>query len=301
MTPDEFRADPEMRRIFYDEGLDCHSAPMDAEGETEPAFTIDDIESVLDVQSWNMKTLREVGAVVGLCGGRWAFMRKGPADERASALVSTCYDSVAHLASFPFLPMNLDELAFRRDLVLPPEPDWPTDASGIVVVSGSRVLADNADATFWARGMITALFAWLGPRVGTLVVGDASGPDTWATMACEGTCVVSKVYGLNGAIMSGADVIAARERGGRPSQRLGTWGTRTDDFTPKTWPLERNRVMAEHVGRRVLEGRKAVLLALGASWSRTNGTRHTADRAREAGIPVCQFDYPQTQPWPVIP
>lgn len=299
MTPDEFRANPEIRELFYTRGLDCHVAPMDAEDSVDPRLTIDDIVDVVAIRRWRRGG--EVGAVVEVTEGRWAFLRNPGTEGPSTAMVSRDYSCVAHLSGIAFIPDTLDALAFHRDLVLPEAPNWPTNRSGVVIVSGSRALRDRDDAVLWAKGMIRAVFFWLGARIGILVTGDAPGPDTWAREMARGQSVQAYVYGLDGKVHTYAE--STGDKIFAPP-----WGTRTEEFSSRTWPLERNRVMVAKVAERVRQSRDAegtparpaLLLGLGAPWSDTHGTQHTIRHARAADLPVCEFNYPCTQPWPVI-
>lgn len=150
----------------------------------------------------------------------------------------------------------------------------------ILVISGSRTLADDPRAERWARALISA--AWdSDPRPGAIVTGDARGPDEWARREAVTRGVPFYCYAASGEI-TGKDA------------RL--WGRWTNELPPApgevralwaAWYLHRDRVMIQHAARRFTrDGADVRVLALVDPASRTNGTGFTIDRAKAAHLPV---------------
>jgi hypothetical protein len=148
----------------------------------------------------------------------------------------------------------------------------------LLLVTGSRALADTPASEAWARAVLEpAIGAVI--LTGWLVVGDAPGPDTWAwDSACGWHEGAWAIYGLDGTVVTPklgglsrwhADAVAGRAQHGA------------------RWPLERNRAMVAAVAKAHRGGRVAArCLALVAPWATTAGTQFTARLAREAGLAV---------------
>lgn len=137
----------------------------------------------------------------------------------------------------------------------------------ILVVTGARAAAASAPAEAWARGAIAEAFDTHHPA--KLVTGDARGPDDYARREAVKRRVPFYCYAGSGKI-TGAD---ARE-----------WAA---------WFLHRDRVMVQHVVRRVREGATALVLAIYAPWSVTEGTAFTVGRAKAHDLDVLELTIPK--------
>jgi len=149
----------------------------------------------------------------------------------------------------------------------------------VILVTGSRALADTPSAAEWCQGILADTIGALPP--GSIVVhGFADGPDTWAWEACARFGVRQRAYYATGRLEDG---VPAREGASREiavSRWIG-W-TSLDAIPLRRRPLERNRAMVSWCAAQP----DARCLALVAPWSRTHGTEHTAGLARKAGIAV---------------
>lgn len=154
----------------------------------------------------------------------------------------------------------------------------------ILVVTGARASVASAPAEAWARGAIAE--ALNTHRPSKLVTGDARGPDDYARREAVKRRVPFYCYAASGRI-TGVD---GRE-----------WGRWTRDLPPdsdstrvewKAWYLHRDRVMVQHAARRVREGVTALVLAIYAPWSDTEGTAFTAGRAKAHGLDVVELSIP---------
>lgn len=154
----------------------------------------------------------------------------------------------------------------------------------ILLVSGSRILADDERAARWARGFITR--AWdEDPRPTVVVTGDARGPDTWARIEAVQRLVPFYCYASSGRIV------------GKDGKDFGRWtkhdpperGANRAEWA--AWLLHRDRVMAQHVARRFREGATARVLALVHQASPTKGTDYTVGRCRALGLNVQREEY----------
>lgn len=146
----------------------------------------------------------------------------------------------------------------------------------VLLVTGSRALADTPQAEAWARAELAKRVTR--EAVDSVVAGDARGPDEWAHeiappgLWCARWC-------LDGAVLCRLASDWHEEarwlvRGvARPSSH-DAWAQRA---------LARNRAMVEHAA---LNPEGVRVLALLAPWSRTRGTQHTMRLAREHGLPV---------------
>lgn len=157
----------------------------------------------------------------------------------------------------------------------------------VLLVTGSRRLADTPAALRWARAAILRAVADCLERTDVLrvVVGDAEGADSEAediaralNVAFPG--VTYSVFRLDGTVL----------HGDRENERW-TDLPRPEKGTPEAprWPLKRNAAMVARVARRV----RVTVLALKAPWSETDGTGHTARLAAEAKLPVARLTCPR--------
>jgi len=144
-------------------------------------------------------------------------------------------------------------------------------ADQVVIVAGSRTLADDPRAVAWARGILARELA-----SATLVVaGDARGPDVWA-------------YEIARGMVAPIDCECWRTIGSRHGWTGGRWRTLSPWATPETTtdphrrPLVRNAAMVQYYTR------AARMVALIDPAFRTQGTQHTVTLARAAGIDVTE-------------
>ncbi len=155
----------------------------------------------------------------------------------------------------------------------------------ILLVTGSRALADRADSAAWARGILyDAIRTPARPRVYT---GDASGPDTWA-IALAGSGYTQ--WARDGAIYCW---MGAPDREGwwiEPPHPPVLPRTR-DEWRRRL--LARDRAMVAHAALWASRGDTVRVLALRAPWSETHGTDYTAQHARAAGLDVRVLTYPE--------
>lgn len=155
----------------------------------------------------------------------------------------------------------------------------------LLVVTGARAAADSRLAEEWARGAVAEAFDTHRPS--KLVTGDARGPDDYARREAVTRRVPFYCYAASG-LITGVD---GRE-----------WGRWTQDLPPdrdsiraewKAWYLHRDRVMVQHVARRVREGATALVLAIYAPWSDTQGTAFTVGRAKAHELDVIELTIPK--------
>lgn len=148
-------------------------------------------------------------------------------------------------------------------------------AERILLVTGSRALADSVAAERWAHGEITRVLDAFLPTL--VAVGDAPGADRFATALAHARGVAVQRWVLTGAVVttSAAGV-----------EELRWWPKGAAKLEPSRWPLARNAAMCSCVGLIAANGDVARALALTAPWAKTHGTAHTVARAREAGLVV---------------
>jgi hypothetical protein len=158
----------------------------------------------------------------------------------------------------------------------------------ILMVTGARALADLDDSAAWARARIAeALRAHPGSYV---LTGDARGPDTWAVEASVARHVILDRHGR-----TRAQIV-----------RDGHEGWWIEPPHPPAVPgglhewrdrlLARDRALVALARRYADHGYTIHVLALMASWSKTHGTRYTAQRARVTGLDVTALTYPKDAP-----
>lgn len=154
----------------------------------------------------------------------------------------------------------------------------------ILVVTGSRSLADNPDAEAWARGWIEGDGGALIHKP-LLVVGDARGPDTWAWETATKRGIDRMMFRLDGTR------VYAEPRG-TTYARWHVDAERGRSNHGRRWPLVRNIAMMDFVANTagVLD-EPARCLGLIDPRSSTNGTRHTLRLARERGIECVEMEW----------
>lgn len=125
----------------------------------------------------------------------------------------------------------------------------------IVLVTGSRSLFRYYQQI---RALLAEQFRRLNPEI--VVVGDASGPDTYARDVAAELGIPCAVYALDGWIYSNGS-------------KIGLWGDNLP--TGRSLPLYRNRVMAGHVMAKVNSERPGFVIGFTNPDARTHGTEHT--------------------------
>jgi hypothetical protein len=146
----------------------------------------------------------------------------------------------------------------------------------VLLISGSRSLADVFESEQWARRLVRETIAEL-PRGSLVVCGDACGPDAYAAeyaklrrLALHQFCLDGWVQGDGSPFMWWTKPVPPRH-----------------DPARRRWPLVRNERMVRWAATHELNtGRFALrkILALVDPTSATRGTGHTARLAREAGL-----------------
>jgi uncharacterized Ntn-hydrolase superfamily protein len=149
-----------------------------------------------------------------------------------------------------------------------------TPVAGLVV-TGSRALAEFASAERWALDALHDAVA----LAGTVVTGDARGPDSWALTVARTTGRRWASYTLDGRALRGHGVPVPWTPDAPPERRDGRalWAA---------WCLHRDRAIVRDAARAHAAGRSVRVLALVAPWSATHGTAYTVARARSAGLEV---------------
>lgn len=152
----------------------------------------------------------------------------------------------------------------------------------VLLVTGSRSLANHPGAEAWARGLIHAALV----SVDLLIVGDAPGPDAWAADEASPDDRIT----VHRYITRGRDAgwIVTPQDPGDEEHFVSRWAQSND-----THPLKRNAAMVRHAAVRAELGRDVRVLALLDGTKRdvpgrraTRGTEHTAGLAERAGIVV---------------
>ena len=153
----------------------------------------------------------------------------------------------------------------------------------LVLVTGSRSIASNADAQAWLQSRLDDL----SPDVvvtGTMPSRDESGefvaatwPDTWAVEWAVDRDARFAVYVLDDGMVHNA-------RGpyhmwsAQPTPPMGS-------PERKRWPLTRNAAMTRDVAS-ARDRYDVTVLALRSSTAKTHGTEHAIRLCREAGLTV---------------
>ena len=159
----------------------------------------------------------------------------------------------------------------------------------VLLITGARSLADDRAAEVWARGLIAAALV----GVDLLIVGDAPGPDAWASRIHRDALRWAWCYRTHGPNAGWIDT-ACREEWHRV-QRWAPPGA-------SAHPLRRRAAMVSAARTNMLGGHTVTVLALldGRKPAKpkpgeqrpTRGTEHTAGLARAAGLTV------DAQTWP---
>lgn len=152
----------------------------------------------------------------------------------------------------------------------------------LILVTGSRALADTPAATIWAKGVLRAAIGAL-PLDGVVCAGDASGPDLYALTLARRMKLATISFRLDG----------VRVVSGEPAQR---WYHDPDDTAEarfgRRWPLVRNERMVDEVALWARLWCVASVVAVHAPWARTHGTAHTVTLARKAELAVVEHTCP---------
>lgn len=138
----------------------------------------------------------------------------------------------------------------------------------ILLVTGSRALADTPAAEAWARDKLRAALDWWEP---TLIVhgGCPRSPDVWAVDRADR---VAEVFYADGRRVLYDEWDAVRS--------AGSWLLPGDH----AHPLLRNTRMVAAVTTRVRAGADVLVVGLTAPWARTHGTEYTLARAAGYGL-----------------
>lgn len=156
----------------------------------------------------------------------------------------------------------------------------------VLLVTGSRSLADNPDAARWTREHVAAMSARVhNPNDAGFGVacGDARGPDTWAAEFADRLGYKRRVFALDGWIY---------DRDGRRDRWIMGDVRAVKARYGRRFPLERNKALVEVVAIAQQHfGERALCLGLIDPASATNGTRHTLRLARERGIECVEMEW----------
>lgn len=147
----------------------------------------------------------------------------------------------------------------------------------ILLVTGSRVLEGSAFEDRAKRLLSMTLHSL--PEQSIVVVGDASGPDAWATEYASGLGIALRIYALDGWVYD------------RYMARCRRWHL---DEKSEPEPLPRNVAMVRGVAAQRPRAHVEVL-GLEALWSTTHGTAYTLDKAREAGLPITHITFERSK------
>ena len=151
-------------------------------------------------------------------------------------------------------------------------------ADQVVIVTGSRALADSPEATRWAREILVRELS----EAATVIAGDARGPDEWAhEIALAGRAGWQVRWQLDGRVMA---------------RLLFEWQEESrwhNDPMPRRGDREgwRQICLARNVAMIAsCEGRAGTrIVGLIDAASKTRGTQHTLSIARSGGFNVTQF------------
>lgn len=153
----------------------------------------------------------------------------------------------------------------------------------IVLVTGSRALV-GSPREYLARALLTSALS-IEPDSTVIVTGDAPGPDEWArehTMPGSLFEHPQRIWSLDGWIY---------DEHGSKSKRWDC-GHEAERSNAKQWPLLRNRLMVRSCAARARDGAVVEVLALEAEWSKTHGTGHTVNVARDCGLAIVRIAIP---------
>lgn len=154
----------------------------------------------------------------------------------------------------------------------------------ILLVTGSRALADFAAAERWAADAIAEAMHVSGADI--VVAGDARPVDTEAIDRAAR-------LGLRWTRFDLAGMITRSNGSCRPWASVGE----RESTSRKVWPLRRNEAMVDAVREAVASRRyTASAVAFRAPWACTNGTAHTAQLCRDRGIAVVEHVCPVMRP-----
>ena len=157
----------------------------------------------------------------------------------------------------------------------------------VTLVTASRSLTDNIEATCWAKSILSnTIAAMVDGDAG--VTGDARGGDRWFNDLAAGSWPDVDIFVYH----------SHDDRGGVITRRGIVVGRWTKQPMPKPgagheawarWHKLRDAVMVGHVARRL----PAVCYALIDRRSKTHGTEFTATAAERAGVHVDRFWWPE--------
>lgn len=156
--------------------------------------------------------------------------------------------------------------------------------SNLLLVTGSRALADTSAAHDWARVQLRSAVAAMVPS--------GLPPACVLTGGCEGS---PDFWVREPARARGFTVVEYRLDGGRyvNGERNGDWPHRFA-YRPgsRPWPLVRNKALVA-AAVACSEAWDVRVLALVAPWSKTHGTEYTASLAESRGLRVERLVCPE--------
>lgn len=142
----------------------------------------------------------------------------------------------------------------------------------LLVVAGSRSLAESLDSMTWLIDHLDPLIAYLVARKGVLMQGGAPGPDLIAA-------VMAKRWGVR--------VVTYRKDG----TRLDTHGP-SSKFMERGHPLERNRLMMKAAAAAVDKHWDVDVVGFFDPTSRTQGTLNALSHAASFSLNPQRLDCP---------
>lgn len=153
------------------------------------------------------------------------------------------------------------------------------DTSDVLLVYGSRALADTAEAREFACGYIYSELAMLADGTTVLSGGCEDSPDAWTrNQVLHGELqdrrLVMVEFRLDGLVWVGGEPTDESWLSYAPA------GSEAQRGTPK-WPLRRDDAMATALLRAMRRRRRVRSFAVRAPWSVTHGTDYMTDHLHE--------------------
>lgn len=165
----------------------------------------------------------------------------------------------------------------------------------ILLVTGSRALADTPRAKRWARARLHESIAWMLDAEAALLMhggcwdgtrpNPSDNPDWWAHEIVVPNGIAAEVYTAIGAIE------VHRRDPSSPAGATATYGRWAAEGAAPT-PLERNVHMIGVAAARA-KNIDVRVVGLVAPWSTTRGTHHTLRQARDRGFTVVEHLCPR--------
>lgn len=167
------------------------------------------------------------------------------------------------------------------------------DPLRLLVVTGSRALADTRAAKRWALHILAEhLFAG---DVDVVVTGACRrSPDDWADHLANSRTSWGTVVQVIRWPLPGGSLTDHCDEGGPYKIVKGHFVRLRDaDRYPYTTPLERNAAMVRWAADQRAVGHVVRVLGLRAPWAATRGTEHTLTQARKAGLDAVECVCPR--------